>query len=195
MREWLRTCGQAWAAGGMLAILAIFVAGPALVPIVVPMSRYYDLRSVTVADTVHGISPRVIVDRTIRRDFRGRFEIEIMRAEGSEFSAFWSCGDHDSEWRIYRDETMFPAGMDLNWWMGIPPNPYCDLPEGTYKIISTIYAQGWLGAVLSTTVDSNVFVVGEVGPRGATGPRGPTGPQGATGPRGARGERGATGKE
>lgn len=161
MREWLRTCWQAWAAGGMLALLAIFVAGPMIMPLVVPMSRYYELRTVTVSDAEAGVSPQMIVDRTIHRDFRGRFEVEIMRAEGSEFTSWWQCGPHGSDWRTYRDEAALPADMDLDWWMGIPPNAPCPLPPGTYKIMTTIYARSWLGAELSVTTGSNVFTVWE----------------------------------
>ena len=163
MRGWLRDCWPAWAAGGALALLAVFVIGPMVVPYVVPMSRYYELKSVTVSNTTVGVSPQMIVDRTIHRDFRGRFEIEIMRAEGSEFEVWWACGQHSSDWRTYRDEAVLPADMDLDWWLGIPPNRPCPLPDGTYKVVSTIYAKTWLGAELSTTTESNVFRV-RVGP-------------------------------
>lgn len=158
-RAWMRDCWQAWLAGGMLAVFVVFVAGPAMVPLVVPMSRYYDLRSVTVSNTTVGISPQMIVDRMIRRDFRGRFEIDIMRAEGSEFEVWWACGQHTSEWRTYRDEAKLPPDMDLDWWMGIPPNRPCPLPEGQYKVVSTIYAKSFFGAELSVTTESNVFRV------------------------------------
>lgn len=159
IRSWLRDCWRAWGVGAALALLAMFVGGPAIVPLVVPMSHFYELRSVTVFDAEAGISPKVIVDRTIHRDFRGRFEIEIMRAEGSEFVAWWECGPHASDWRMYRDEASLPPHMTLDWWMGIPPNRACPLPPGTYKIVSTIYARGPLGAELSTTTESNVFTV------------------------------------
>ena len=159
VREWTRKCLPAWAAGGALALLAVFVAGPTIVPYIQPMSSFYDLRTVKVEDTVPGVAPRMLVDRAIKRDFRGRFEIEIMRAEGSEFSVYWECGEHDSDWRAYRKDAVLPDDLDLDWWMGIPPNRPCPLPPGTYKIISTIYARGWLNAELKTTVDSNVFNV------------------------------------
>lgn len=145
----------------MLALLAVFVGGPALVPFVLPMSYFYELRSVTVSDTVAGVSPKMVVDRTIKRDFRGRFEIEIMRVDGSEFIAWWECGAHGSDWRVYRKGASIPAGMDLDWWMGIPPNAPCPLRPGRYKIVSMIFAKGWLGSELSTTVDSNIFTVRE----------------------------------
>lgn len=162
IRTFVRDCWPAWAAGGALALVTVFVLGPAIVPHVVSMSRYYELKSVTVEDTMPGVPPRMIVDRTIHRDFRGRYEIEIMRAEGSEFSVWWQCGPHESTWRVYRDDAVLPADLNLDWWMGIPPNQECPLPEGIYKVVTTIYARGPLGAELATTTESNVFNVGEV---------------------------------
>lgn len=159
IRSWSKECLQPWLAGGILALLVVFVAAPVLVPFVLPMSSYYELRSVTVSDTSAGVSPRMIVDREIKRDFRGRFEIEVMKADGAQFVAWWECGSHDSDWRMYRKGASLPASMTLDWWMGVPPNPPCPLPPGTYKVISTIYARGWMGAVISTTADSNIFTV------------------------------------
>lgn len=159
MRAWARDCWPAWGVGGALALLTFFVAAPALVPHFVSIGRYYELRSVTVADTTVGGSPAVIVDRTILQSFRGRYEIDIMRAEGSEFVAWWECGAHVSDWRGYHQEASLPVDMTLDWWMGIPPNRPCPLPAGTYKVVTTIYAKGPFGAELSTTVDSNVFTV------------------------------------
>lgn len=159
VRAWLRDCSSAWGTGLAVALLAFFVGAPAVTPWFVPMSHYYELRSVTIADTEVGVSPKVIVDRVIKRDFRGRFEVEISRAEGSEFVAWWECGAHGSDWRWYRDEASLPAGLDLDWWMGIPPNRACTFPPGTYKVSTTVYAKGPFGAELSTTTESNVFKV------------------------------------
>lgn len=164
MRRWVRNCLPAWLVGGTLAFFAAFIAGPALVPVFMPMARYYDIRSITVSDTVPGVAPRVIVDRTIRQNFRGRRDVEILRAEGGEFVVWWDCGPHGTQWRPYRTNEVLPAGMNLDWWMDIPPNRACPLPAGTYKVTSTIYAKSWLGAELVVTVDSNVFKVAEETP-------------------------------
>lgn len=147
-----------------MGLLTVFFVGPALVPLVVPMSRYYELRTVTVSDTTVDASPRVIVDRSIERDFRGRFEVEVLRAEGGQFVVWWECGPHSSDWRTYRPEAVLPSDMDLDWWMGIPPNRPCPLPPGTYKIFTTIYAKGPLGAELSVSRSSNAFVVNPADP-------------------------------
>lgn len=162
--QWARACGHAWAAGTILALLCMFVVAPPLVPLVVPMSRYYELRSVTIANTTDGVSPSMIVDRTIHRPFRGRYEIVIMRAEGSQFVTWWECGSHESGWRPYRTDASLPERLDLDWWMGIPPNRECPLPPGKWKILTTVYARGPLGAELSATTESNVFQVGEASP-------------------------------
>jgi hypothetical protein len=159
VRTWARECWPAWGVGGILALLAVFVGAPVLVPLVVPMSHFYELRSVTVKDAMPGTSPKIIVDRVIQRDFRGHFEVEVMRAEGAEFVSYWECGPHVSDWRTYRAEVVLPPELDLDWWMGIPPNRECKLPAGTYKVLTTIYARGPLGAVMSTSAESNVFTV------------------------------------
>jgi hypothetical protein len=161
---WTRNCLSAWVSGGALATLVVFIVGPAVLPFVVPMSRYYDLRAINVFDTTEGVSPFIIVDRTIARDFRGRYEVDILRVEGSEFTAWWACGSHVSDWRWYREEAELPQDLTLDWWMGIPPNLPCHLSVGTYKIVTTIYAQGLFGVELSATLDSNLFKVAPVAP-------------------------------
>lgn len=159
MRRWVRNCLPAWLVGGTLAFFAAFIAGPALVPLVMPMSWYYDFRSITVSDTVAGVAPRVIVDRTIKQDFRGRRDVEILRAEGSEFVVWWHCGPHGTQWRPYRTNEKLPDDMDLDWWQDIPPARPCPLPPGTYKVNTVVYAKSWLGAELSVSIDSNTFTV------------------------------------
>lgn len=159
MRRWARDCGHAWAVGAVLAALVMFIAAPAVVPFVVPMSRYYELRSVSVSDTRVGVSPHMIVDRVIHRDFRGRYEVDIMRAEGSSFAVWWDCGIHETDWRTYRAQATLPPDLDLDWWLGIPPARECTLPPGTYKILTTVYAHGPFGAELNTTTESNLFTV------------------------------------
>ena len=159
-RAWLRECWQSWATAFVLAGLVMFVVAPAVVPMVVPMSAYYELRSVTIANSTAGVAPKVIVDRVVHRDFRGRYEIAIMRADGSRFAMFWDCGEQASDWRPYRADAVIPSDIDLDWWLGIPPNRECHLPPGTYKVLTTIYARGPLGAELSATTESNVFTIG-----------------------------------
>jgi len=160
VRAWARECWPAWGVGGMLAILVLFFAGPWLVRQMVPASSYYDLRSVFVEDTDQGVPPRIVVDRSINREqFRGRREVEVMRAAGSQF-IYWQCGGpHTSEWRTYRRGEALPETIDLEWWMSIPPNRPCPLPPGLYTIATTVYARGPLGAELSVTTMSNTFTV------------------------------------
>lgn len=160
IRSWIRDCGPAWLVGGALALLAGFVVAPAIVPYFVPMSSMYELRTLAVAEeTPQGTSPRIAVDRVIHRDFRGRFEVEILRVEGSEFSVWRECGPHESNWFTYRATASVRPNADLDWWMDIPPNRECELPPGLYKVLTTVYGIWPFGAVLSTTNESNVFRV------------------------------------
>ena len=159
VKTWARECWPAWGVALILFILLTTLIGPWVVRQTVPMSRYYELRTVTVSDTRPGVSPSMVVDRTIHQDFRGRRDIEIKQVVGSEFEVWWDCGPHVSEWRTYRAGSALPADLNLDWWMRIPPLRECPLPVGTYKVISTICAQSYLGAEVCTTVDSNVFSV------------------------------------
>ncbi len=145
--------------GVLLALIFSIMIAPMMVPFFVSMDRYYVLSSVFVDNAAQGESPAMIVDRTIQRDFRGWFEVEILRADGGEFQAYWACGSHRSQERTYRKEAHLPDDLNLNWWMDIPPNRECDLPLGQYRISTTIYARSYFGAVLSTSRDSPVFEI------------------------------------
>jgi hypothetical protein len=152
---------RAWGAiaGVVLALILWFVAAPTVLPAFMTAEYYYQLRSVTVKDAYEGNSPRMIVDRTIRRQFRGRYEIQILRAEGGEYVAFWACGEHKSSWQTYRPEARLPEDLDLDWWMGIPPNRECELPPGQYRVVTTIFARGPFNAELSTERSSMPFTI------------------------------------
>jgi len=92
VKTWARECWPAWGVALILFTLLTTLIGPWVVQQTVPASRYYELRSVTIADTTPGVSPQMIVDRTIRQDFRGRRDIEIMRVTGSEFEVYTTSG-------------------------------------------------------------------------------------------------------
>lgn len=150
---------KAWMTGAAMAVIFVFVAAPVIVPLFWPMSFYYELRSVMVEDATEGKSPKVKVDRNIYRDFRGRYEIQILKLEGAEFTAFWACGEHRSPRRTYRVGATLPADMNLDWWMDIPPNRECPLPPGEYRIITTVYALLPFGGEVSAERSSNAFLI------------------------------------
>lgn len=150
---------KAWALGAMLAAIFVFVAAPTIVPLVWSIDRVYQLRSVMVKDAVEGQSPAMLVDRTIVRDFLGRFDVQIIKATGSEFEVYRACGPHRSAWFPYRERASLPADLDLDWWIDIPPNPPCNLAPGQYRIITTVYAKAPLGAEVSIERISNLFTI------------------------------------
>jgi hypothetical protein len=148
---------KAWATGLALAAIFFFVAAPVVVPFVWPMSFYYELRSVTISDAMEGETPKVVVDRSIHRDFRGRYEIVIMRAVGGEYEPFWACGQHTSERRTYLVGAVLPENLDLDWWMDVPPNPPCLLPPGQYQVVTQVWARTPFNADVTTERRSNTF--------------------------------------
>jgi hypothetical protein len=156
---WARHCLPAWLTGGALAAVFVFAVMPHLAPLFWPMRHFYDLRSVMVSNAPEGTSPHMLVDRTIKRDFRGRYEVEILRAEGSEMVLYWGCGVHASSERTYRVIAALPDPLTLDWWLDIPPNRECLLPPGQYRIITTVYAETPFGAEVSVERPSNLFTV------------------------------------
>lgn len=158
------TVVNAWLTGAAMALMFAFVIAPTAISALFPMTFFYELRSVTIDDAPSGQPPHIVVDRTINRVFTGRFDNVIMREQGSEFVAYWSCGTHGSDWRQYRPDAALPIGADMDWWLDIPPNRECHLPPGRYKLVTTIFAKAWFGAEVSTERSSNVFTVGKADP-------------------------------
>jgi len=157
--KWARECAAAWGTAAVLGMIFVFVVLPYVAPFLWPISRYYDLRSVTIRDAVEGTSPAMIVDRTIKRDFRGRYEVQILKVEGSELVAFWGCGDHVSRWRTYRADASLPADLNLDWWLDIPPNRECELRPGQYRIVTTVFVQTPFKGEVSLERQSNLFTI------------------------------------
>jgi hypothetical protein len=157
--NWIRQCAPAWIAGGLLALIIRLMLLPSLAPLIWPIGSVYELRSVIVNDAAEGTSPTMLVDRTIKRDFRGRFEVQILEREGSEMVVFWDCGAHASAERTYRQGVALPNPLTLDWWMDIPPNRECPLPPGQYRIITTVYAETPFGGEAKVERQSNLFTI------------------------------------
>lgn len=105
-----------------------------------PASWWLDVRSVTVDDATAGVPAVMHVDRTIRRDFRGRYHVEVERRGAGGFSLFCGAGktgkrecDVDSSWINYQADNALPDPLDMDWWTY--PVKY-DLPPGSYRIVT-----------------------------------------------------------
>lgn len=122
----------------------------------VPAEFWFEVRSVHIHDTVAGVSPRMDLDRVIRRPFSARWIVTVMRErpEGGFFTHCSAAGVHD-----YRPENVLPPDLDLDWWTW--PR-VCELRPARYRVHAAWYLQidGWPPKTVRT--QSNVF---EVRPR------------------------------
>lgn len=119
----------------------------------VPPEFWFEVRSVEIADTVVGTSPRMDLDRVIRRPFSARWIVTVMR-EGPGGGFYTSCtavGSHD-----YRPENALPPDLDLDWWTW--PR-VCDLPVGTYRVHAAWFLRVDSWPPKSVRTQSNVFTV------------------------------------
>ena len=138
--KWLATIGTLW-------LLAVATAGW-------PASWWLRVDSLTVLDARPGVAPTIIVDRTIRRDFRADWVVTVMRQGAQGFYSFCSArGEND-----YRPDAVLPDVVDLDWWTG--PSR-CSLPVGTYflRTLWTIHPPGL--PAKEVRAQSNVFRVRE----------------------------------
>lgn len=119
----------------------------------VPAEFWFEVRSVHVHDTVAGVSPRMDLDRVIRRPFNARWIVTVMR-EGPGGGFYTHCtavGNHD-----YRPENILPPDLDLDWWTW--PR-VCELPPGSFRVNAAWFMRidGW--PPKTVRAGSNVFVV------------------------------------
>jgi hypothetical protein len=101
----------------------------------------------------------MVVARQIIRPFRGRYEVEIERVSGSEYELYNACGSYGTPEFSYRPGRVLPIPLTLDWWLGIPPNRECNLPPGSYRIITTVSARSFFDAILTQRVVSNTFTI------------------------------------
>lgn len=89
----------------MLVWLALFSAG-----LLWPASWWLDVRSVTVSDGKW--PPVMVVDRDIRRDFYGSYNVAVYRYENGGWVAVCTARRE----RLYRAGAHLPAALTLEWW-------------------------------------------------------------------------------
>jgi hypothetical protein len=141
------------------AVLFWWQVAPHILAAMIPAEWWMDVRNVVILDTIDGVPPAVVVDRIVHRDFNGSYRVNVRRAGEGGFSTWCTRGDGDVPYKAGEPP---PADIDLNWWMGIPPNQPCKPPigPGTYYAI-TDWRIPILGgyATLQITRQSNNFTV------------------------------------
>ena len=138
------------------AIVFVYLVPP-IISAVVPLSYWAEFRGIWVENVFLGDPVNVSVDRTINRDFDGKFRVEVRKESGGGFEAFCTRGATDVP---YRAESRLPKNITLDWWLGIPPNPPCPvLGVGTYYLI-TRWEKPWVfGSAPHKELRSNMFRV------------------------------------
>lgn len=122
-------------------------------PQVWPTSWWIDVRSVVVSDSKIGEPAKMVVERKVKRAFRGAWNATVMQWDGSG----WVTHCNASGTSNYRADARFPVPLTMQWWT----DAQCHLlPAGRYKITTT-----WRVLDLPlmpdkiVSVDSNVFEV------------------------------------
>ena len=89
-----------------------------------PASYWFDVRSVYV-----GADLSMVVDRTIKRPFRGEWLTSVRRWEGGWVLACVARGSS-----YYKQDAKLPAKLDLAWWTD---GGCSTLPQGKYMLTTT----------------------------------------------------------
>ena len=117
-------------AGYGLAIATIFTA-QTMVDLVIPPSRWFEVHSIKVRDTVEGYAPSLVVLRSIHKPFYGEWvaEVEQLNESGSFTMVCQAKGSAN-----YNPGNELPSNLDLNWWT----HPVkCHLSPGFYRLETT----------------------------------------------------------
>lgn len=160
-----------WAICLPVWFIVIWNLAPPLLSAVIPSSLWMVVNKVFVNSTRVGEVQTMEVDRTIYRDFRGSFNVQIRRAEGGGFAPYCSGGEDNLPYRV--DATL-PDPTTLGWWIGAKDSGPCEidtvdlhgkpaqivrLPPGQYYVITQWTIPTILGAHAVIENQSNAFEV------------------------------------
>jgi hypothetical protein len=143
---------------GLSVALWVFVIPPFL-SWVLPASHWYSVGRVFVEDGNQGTPPKITVDRTVKRPFRGSWEAELRREDGATFAPTECRRFSPGAPFNYKPERSIPDDADLRWWLSIPPNRDCDWEPGRYILVTKwlIYLPAWVTLEVENT--SNTFTI------------------------------------
>jgi len=145
-------------------IIAVIVFSFAFWMLLVPLivsgiwrpEYFITVHRVHVEDGVVGQPIKIVADRTVHRDFVSDRFVQLRKLEGSKYALH--CR------RIVRDvpstkDSVFPANMHLNRWLGIPPNAPCEIGAGTYQLLTEYRIHWMLWSKVRFKVETKPFVV------------------------------------
>lgn len=119
-----------------------------------PASYWYQPRAIIVADADEAQPIVLLVDRVIRRPFRGEWNVTIRRRERHGWVVFCSASGQT----IYSPSSVLPETLTLSWWTDGQCEP---LPAGEYTIYSTwtIFPELAAGTRTTGRLISNPFTI------------------------------------
>jgi hypothetical protein len=116
---------------GTIAAWLVFPGAIAVVQNSMPVGRWFDVDMVHVASVAEGEVPQVRITWRIRRPFAADWIATVRRFEDGDYSVQCSRTGRADFLQYYGP----PLEADLDWWMGIPPNPQCPaLVAGSYIV-------------------------------------------------------------
>ena len=136
------------------AILVAWLLYLSVWPQLAPASYWLRVDRIEVKDAIANNPPGMLVERHIRRPFRGSWIVSVMRESESGGGFYTYCralGQND-----YRPENVLPYALDLDWWTW--PDR-CPLEAGKYYLntLWTIEVPGYPPKEVRIT--SNVFTM------------------------------------
>lgn len=134
-------------AGGLLAL---GLAGTVLA--FLPASLWLEVRSIQVLDSTAGVSPRMIVDRTVSQPFQGDWIVTVLEVTDEGYEPVCTApgaSDYDPENRL-------PNDLDLDWWT-FPTQ--CRLDPGKYIVRTVWVIHAYPGIDKTVRAVSGIFTV------------------------------------
>ena len=118
-----------------------------------PASWWLDVRSVNIRSAPVGEPLLMMVERTVKRDFRGSWNVTLRRWDGNGWVTWCNATGRTN----YRNEATLPKNLALQWWTDGACHP---LPVGRYKTSTSWSIESPSFMPNKTTVaESNVFEV------------------------------------
>lgn len=146
---------------GRIEKTSILVAGLMLVGSVLSVfptpSWWMEIDRLNIHDSAGG--PIIIdYDRAIKRDFTGKWRVEVWREQRGEWSSWCAAEGTPQE---YRPEAVLPRPVTLEWLAYTQPRCYT-LPAGTYRVELSIDINPGGFWARDVSAQSNAFLVSDV---------------------------------
>lgn len=132
--------------------VALWIVGTELIP----TSYWFEVKSIVVSDTVAGVPPAIVIDRTISHPFFAWWAVSVRKTVKHDGKLMYEQVCYAAGSGDYKPTARIPADANLDWWT----RPIkCDLKPGQY-VLSTRWEMDVLGfRNRAVTVDSNPFYV------------------------------------